>query len=251
MRIARGRARWRRARSPADQVAAKSTFVAAAQGEHGRPRAYGRERARVVTWIGRTQDAPKLRHGGRLVCAGTTVCAFARVGRGERQNAYHSTHDRRLGSFGRTRRTSGFGENQGLILSEFATHLFWATIFFEVYTPSNPRPKNTKTQKATTRLMVRPFPRARRAEPLRQSYHGAYPDSSSFTARYRPRPQSRARLAPSAGSRCRLLPRGVSHGGDRWVFPYRTRAVARADAHGRWWDARDFATRLSFQSWIA
>jgi len=40
----------------------------------------------------------------------------------------------------------------------------------------------------------------------------------------------------------------VSHGGDRWVFPYGTRAVARADVRGRGRGARDLAATKSFQS---
>ena len=40
----------------------------------------------------------------------------------------------------------------------------------------------------------------------------------------------------------------VFHDGDRWVFPYGTRAVARADVRGRGRGARDLAATKSLQS---
>jgi hypothetical protein len=93
-----------------------------------------------------------------------------------------------------------FGENQGLIVSEIARP---SKLGF----PSLDRKKTPDSKRGKSRRGA-PFSRARRAEPHRQSYHGACPAPSCFTTRRRPRSQPRARLAPSAMPRCRAFSRG-------------------------------------------
>jgi len=86
-----------------------------------------------------------------------------------------------------------FGENQGLIVSEIArpSKLGFPSKLDRKKTPDSKRGKSRRGA---------PFSRARRAEPHRQSYHGACPGPSCFTTRRRPRSQPRARLAPSASA---------------------------------------------------
>ena len=77
----------------------------------------GADRARVVTRIGQTRDAPKLRHCGGLVCAVTTVCAFARGCRSARRPLITR---RTIESRGVSvdARNGRFGENEGLMNPE-------------------------------------------------------------------------------------------------------------------------------------
>ena len=108
--------------------------------------------------------------------------------------------------------------------------------------------KKHRTQNGTNRAVVRPFhAHVERNRIDRATMVRALARRASLPAVGRDPSLARASRRAQGRDAGPFL-EAVSHDGDRWVFPYRTRAVARADARGRGRGARDMGARKSLSS---
>lgn len=238
-RIARSRAAAR-ARAPPRIRWRRKAHSSPRASERGEATLGGADRAAPVTRIGRARDAPELRHGERSVCAETTVCAFARGRRDARRPLITCRTIDCLRCFGRRKTRFAIGRKPG------------STIVSEIARPSklgfpSSTGKNTGLKTGQIAPWCALFTRTSSGTASTElPWCVAWP----VVLHYPPSPAIPASRAPRAEREAAMpgLFSRRSHGGDRWVFPYRTRAVARADARGRGRGARDMGARKSLSS---